>query len=234
MRTSSNAISQTSKKPSAIKFDGVSAGYGNFTVLENISLEIEQGAFVYLVGPNGAGKSTLIRLLVNLLEPFSGTIEINTKKIGFLPQSTSQKRDFPITVKEAIYTGFVGQKLIIGKDQDRIIESWLEKMEIPQLKNNMMSELSGGQQQRVFLIRALISNPSLLILDEPTSALDTDFKAKFYEIINELNDRGATVIFVTHDLHETLKRQGLIMRINRVLQFFGDTAAYKERFEEQQ
>ncbi len=225
MSTYSNKTSKISKPP-LIKLHDVTVKYEQITALDSVNLEINQGDYLYIIGPNGAGKSTLIKLLTGLLKPFSGTIDIATDSIGYLPQALNQKPNFPITVNEVIYTGFKKQHLSIKTSDKDLIQSWLEKMEISNIGNQMMSTLSGGQQQRVFLIRALISNPELLILDEPTSALDPSFRDHFYRLISTLNEHGTTIVFITHDIHESFKH-ARIAYLDQHLAFVGTYDAYK-------
>lgn len=207
--TYSNKTSKISKLP-LISLKNITVKYDDLTALSDISFDIQQGQYLYIIGPNGAGKSTLIKLLTGLLKPSDGSMIINTNSMGYLPQSLNQKPNFPITVNEVIYTGFKKQKLIIPKKDLVLINFWLEKMGIAGIGQKLMSTLSGGQQQRVFLIRALISNPEVLILDEPTSALDPNFRPLFYQIIDDLNKTGTTIIFITHDINESLNNRKVL------------------------
>lgn len=215
----SNKTLKTSKQP-LISLNNVTVSFENLTALKDISFTINKNDYLYIIGPNGAGKSTLIRLLTGLLKPSEGTLEIIANSIGYLPQVLNHKPNFPITVNEVIYSGFKKQSLIMKKSDLELINFWLEKMKIPNVGNTLMSTLSGGQQQRVFLIRALIANHDVLILDEPTSALDPSFRKFFYEIINEIHENGTTIIFITHDINESLsKRQ--VLYLDQKIEFFG-------------
>jgi len=212
-----------------IKYENVNVSFGKFNVLSDVSFEVRKGDFLHIVGPNGSGKTTLVKLLVGLLEPTSGMIELRNVQMGYLPQKLNTKLNFPMTVREVIYSGFKHQRLKATKDECMLIKKWLEIMEIPQLFKESMSFLSGGQQQRVFLIRALISDPELLILDEPTSALDPSFREKFYHLLDDLHTRNkTTIIHVTHDLTDAVKDDCKIMYIDQKIKFFG---LYKD-FEE--
>src|SRR5690554_1201454 len=144
------------KKPLAIELDKVYFNYGDYNALKNISFKLSKGDFLYIIGPNGAGKSTLVKILTNIVKPVSGTYNIYSNKLGYLPQSLNTKTDFPITVAEVIYTGFLKQSIFISKEHKNTINTWLEKMDLIGYYNEPMSSLSGGQQQRVLLIRALI------------------------------------------------------------------------------
>jgi zinc transport system ATP-binding protein len=212
-----------------IKYENVNVSYGKFNVLSNVSFEVRKGDFLHIVGPNGSGKTTLVKMLVGLLEPTSGLIEMRNVQTGYLPQKLNTKHNFPMTVREVIYSGFIHQKLKPSKEDCELIKKWLDIMEIPQLFKESMSFLSGGQQQRVFLIRALISEPELLILDEPTSALDPSFREKFYHLLDDLHTRNkTTIIHVTHDLTDAVKDDCKIMYIDQRIKFFGQYKDFEE------
>lgn len=229
MQNSSTKTSPTLKKPSVIELKNVSVDFGDVVALKNINLDIKKGMLLYVIGPNGSGKTTFIRLLTNLLNPSRGEIVRSDDRLGYLPQKLNQNPSFPITVEEVIYSGFPKQSLIISKESSDLINKWLEKMLIPSLRKKPMSQLSGGQQQRVYLIRALISEPETIILDEPTSALDPSFRTYFNEIIMDLHHHGKTIIFVTHDLHDTLCDCAHVVYIDQNIRFFGKYPEFREK-----
>ncbi len=205
-----------------ITYQDICVTFGNYEALKNISFTLNKGDFLHVAGPNGSGKSTLMKTLVGLQKPTSGHIKINTKHMGYLPQKLETSKQIPMTVKEVIYSGFRKQKLNVSHEDELLIKSWLEKMEIPDLYLESMIHLSGGQQQRVYLIRALISEPELLILDEPTSALDPSFREKFHHLLDDLQrDRDMTIIHVTHDLTDAVKSNCKIMYVDQTVKFFG-------------
>lgn len=205
-----------------IDYQSVSVNFGHFLALKDISFHVDSGTFLHVIGPNGSGKSTLMKTLVGLLKPTFGSITIHTDKMGYLPQKLETKKQIPMTVKEVIYSGFEKQRLSISESEDALIKMWLERMEIPELYHQSMIHLSGGQQQRVYLIRALISNPELLILDEPTSALDPSFREKFHLLLETLqNEHHMTIIHVTHDLTDVVKKNCQIMYVDQTVKFFG-------------
>lgn len=209
-----------------INLKNIVVKYENLVALKDINLTINKQDYIYIIGPNGAGKSTLIKLLTGLLKPTSGTIEIKANHIGYLPQVLNQKPNFPITVNEVIYTGFKKQRLIMTKEDKALIQFWLDRMDVSSIGNQLMSTLSGGQQQRVFLIRALISNPEVLILDEPTSALDPSFRAHFYQLLEELHTKGTTIIFITHEIGGSLAK-GKIIYLDQTIEFIGNYDNYQ-------
>lgn len=210
-----------------IDYQNVSVSFGKFNVLNNVNFHVNRGDFLHIIGPNGSGKTTLVKLLVGLMKPSSGTIQINeTMRMGYLPQKLNSKTNFPMTVQEVIYSGFRKQRIIPSESDIKRMQDWLDQMEIPQLMHASMSYLSGGQQQRVFLIRALIGDPDLLILDEPASALDPSFREKFYQMLYEFQQKKQmTIIHVTHDLTDAVKDQCKTMYVDQTIKFYG---TYKE------
>lgn len=226
MQTYSNKTMKTSKKPLIANITQVSVKFDRLIALDHISFDVYQNDFIYIVGPNGAGKSTLIKVLTKLIKPSTGTFELYTENIGFLPQNLQVKPNFPITVSEVIYTGFKKQHLFITKEQKKLMKQWLDKMNIVHLENQMMSTLSGGEAQRVFLIRALINNPDLIILDEPTSALDPSFRTVFDDLLNELHKQGKTILLITHDLNHVLHDDRLVLHIDQKLVSFTHVKDY--------
>lgn len=213
-----------------INYKEVSVSFGKFNVLNHINFHMEKGDFLHIIGPNGSGKTTLVKLLIGLLKPTSGEILIEEGlHMGYLPQKMNTKANLPMTVMEVIYSGFRKQSIFPTKADIDLIKFWLNKMEIPQLLNSSMMFLSGGQQQRVFLIRALISDPDLLILDEPTSALDPSFREKFYQMLYDMQQqKNMTIIHITHDLTDAVKDNCLTMYVDQTVKFFGTYRDFHE------
>ncbi len=230
MQTYSGKTTKTLNEP-LIEFNNATVTFGSLVALKDISFTIDKNDFIYIIGPNGAGKSTLVKLLAGLVKPTSGSVVRRDSRCGYLPQMLSQKLNFPITVNEVIYSGFPKQKLIIPKEVKKKINLWLKQMKIENLGKKMMSNLSGGQQQRVLLIRALITNPDLLILDEPTSALDPEFRDFFYDFISNIHNQGTTILFVTHDLHKPLADNVKILDIDQEIKFYGCLKDFHQRGE---
>ncbi|MDY0294271.1 MAG: metal ABC transporter ATP-binding protein [Acholeplasmataceae bacterium] len=216
-----------------IEYDHVNVLFGKFQALTDVNFRLEKGSFLHIVGPNGSGKTTLVKTLVGLLKPSNGSITIHAPHMGYLPQKLNTKTNLPMTVREVIYSGFKKQKIKPSKEDCELIKSWLERMEIPHLFDESMTHLSGGQQQRVFIIRAIISNPDVLILDEPTSALDPSFREKFYLLLNELHQKyHMTIVHVTHDLTDAVKDDCLVMYVDQTVKFYGsyhDFHAFEHR-----
>ncbi len=185
-----------------VKIDDVSFHYDGELVLDSIHLEIKRGEFLGIIGPNGSGKTTLLKILLGLLKPDKGSIQLfgqdiqdfhDWSKVGYVPQKAgSIVSHFPITIEEIIAMG--------GANQTSTTEA-LKAVDMNSLRKRLLNELSGGQQQRVFIARALASNPELLILDEPTVGVDVDSQAKFYQLLRDLNTKhNLTLVLVSHDI----------------------------------
>ncbi|MBA1438658.1 MAG: metal ABC transporter ATP-binding protein [Epsilonproteobacteria bacterium] len=187
---------------------------GNHTILQNISLQIFQGEYIAIIGPNGGGKTTLMRLLLGLEKPTSGAIRIYGKeqkkfkqwhKIGYVPQRVSLTDiNFPATVEDIVKMGCIAKKGVFARFNDEdaeIVDDAMAKMDILDLKDQLVGTLSGGQRQRVMIARALASSPEILILDEPNTGVDVKSQQRFYELLRKLNkEDGLTILFITHDI----------------------------------
>ncbi len=183
--------------------------------LEILNWKIEEGEFVSLIGPNGCGKSTLLRLIVNLLKPNYGEIEIFDKKhhniklkdfakvVAFVPQSNFSV--FHFSVYEIVMMGRNPYLNLLGFDNviDReIVEEALSIMEIEHLKSKGINEISGGEAQRVFIARALAQKAKILLLDEPNAHLDIEHQIQIFNLLKKLNqEKKLTVVSVSHDLN---------------------------------
>src|SRR5690625_5245085 len=196
-----------------ISIQDVSFQYGNRSVLENISLTVNKGDFIGLIGPNGSGKSTLIKLILGILQPYSGNIYLfgeqvkyfrDWDKIGFVSQkANSFNTGFPATVFEVVSMGLfgkIGLFRFLNRSHKQKVLDIIEQVGMEDYTNCNIGELSGGQQQRVFIARALVSNPKLLILDEPTVGVDAENVHQFYDMIATLNKEDITLLMVTHDV----------------------------------
>jgi len=183
-------------------------------VLEDINLLVDEGIFLGLIGPNGGGKTTLLKILLGLLKPTKGNVQILGKSverlkdditnIGYVPQRTVIDWNFPASVLDVVVMGISGKIGLfkpITKEMKRKAIEILEMVGIGNLSNNQIGKLSIGQQQRAFLARALMVNPKILILDEPTSNVDTGGQEQFLTLIKNLKDNmDLTIIMVSHDI----------------------------------
>lgn len=192
-----------------LELTSVSAGYEGREVLHDISLPVYEKDFIGVIGPNGGGKTTLLKVMLRLLEPWSGSVayyhrELQGKRkaLGYLPQFKLVDKDFPITVRDTVCSGLMREKGLFSgpskSDMERC-EALMDRFGIGSLAHRSLGALSGGQMQRVFLCRALVSNPKLLILDEPDTFVDSGFAEDLHHILIELNKEMAIVI-VSHGI----------------------------------
>ena len=210
-------------------------GYEREKVIQELSFCVNEGDYLSIVGENGAGKSTLVKAILGLISPISGEIVysgITKNDIGYMPQNAENQRDFPASVSEVVYSGFLGRKgfrPFYSKEEKIIAEGYMFLVGISDKKKKCFSELSGGQQQRVLLARALCSAQKMILLDEPTSALDPHATVEFYKLIDTLNKGNkVTVISVTHDVPSALTHSSHILHISRSGSFFGNVEDYKK------
>ena len=228
-------------KKTLVQFENVSFQYEYTHVLKNISFRIEEGDFLALLGPNGSGKSTLLKLVLGLLKPMSGEIELfgesaktfkQRELIGYVSQkSNAFNSGFPATVFEVVRSGLTKKtglfKLYPKDTKERVIRA-LEAVGMQAFANRNIGHLSGGQQQRVFIARALLGEPKLLILDEPTVGIDHENVQAFYDMLAKLNnDLGMTMILVTHDVDTVSNRITHVACLNQTIHFHG----YKNEFD---
>ena len=187
-----------------IRLNDVTAGYDATPVLHDIDLAITPAEFTGIVGPSGAGKTTLLRLLLGTLKPAHGTIERSPDlSLAYVPQLETVDWNFPVTVFECVLMGRTSHRLWPWPSaaERRAVADVLERLGIADLSKRHIRELSGGQQQRMFLARALLREPSLLLLDEPTSGVDINTRHDVLHLLGDLNRDGMAIVLTTHDLN---------------------------------
>ena len=196
-----------------ITLDSVSKRYDGKSqpAINNISLHIDKGEFVFVVGNSGSGKSTLIKLRLKELDPTSGTIKVNSQNLNRLPRRKISKyrrgvgvvfQDFRLLKDRNVYENVAFAQRVIEKPNRIIKKRVPEVLTLVGLAGKYRSrprELSGGEQQRVALARALVNRPDILLADEPTGNLDPKNSAEIMKLLEEINARGTTVLVVTHN-----------------------------------
>ncbi len=191
-----------------IKCENVSVVRGETTILQDVSLQANQGELIAILGPNGAGKSTLLGVLAGDLIPNSGTVNFGEDQISSLTKrELAQRRavlpqqvtvSFPFSVEEVVEMGR-GPKPT-SADQD-LIEMAMKRVDVLEMRSRLYRSLSIGEQARVSMARILAQDTPLLLLDEPTAVLDIGQQEKLMRIVRSLVDDGRTVIAVFHDLN---------------------------------
>lgn len=218
-----------------VKLTDVSFTYGNSSVLKDITLTVQRGEFWALIGPNGSGKSTLIKILLGLLKPNKGQVELfgqpiasvdHKERIGYVSQkSNSFNNGFPATVLEVVRSGLTKKTGLFKrftKADTEAAMSALREVDMDKFADRNIGELSGGQQQRVFISRALAAKPELLIMDEPTVGVDQKNAASFYAMLEKLNhEKRIAIILVSHEIDLVTDLASHVACLNRTMHFHG-------------
>ena len=195
-----------------IQFTDVVKSYteGN-TALNGVSLQIEDGEFVFLVGPSGSGKSTIMKIITGELRPTSGQVHVNgynlesirKRDIPYMRRTLGVVfQDFRLIPNMTVYDNVAYAMRVIGAREAEIKERVPYVMDLVGLtgkERRRPTEMSGGEQQRLAIARALVNNPSTIIADEPTGNLDPDRSLELMSLLQEINNLGTTVLVVTHE-----------------------------------
>ena len=196
-----------------IEFTDVVKSYsvGN-KALQGVSMQIEDGEFVFLVGPSGSGKSTIIKLITGELKPTSGSVHVNgyslerirKREIPYLRRTVGVVfQDFRLIQTKTVYDNVAFAMRAVGAGEAEIRERVPYVLDLVGLENKSRrhpGELSGGEQQRLAIARALVNNPSTIIADEPTGNLDPNRSLEIMTLLQEINNLGTTVLVVTHEM----------------------------------
>jgi len=215
-----------------IRCDHVTKVYkDSVAALEDVSVEVQKGEFVFVVGPSGSGKSTFIRLILKEEEPTKGSIYVAGKNIGTL---SSWKvpylrrnigtvfQDFKLLPDKTVFDNVAFALDVIGKPKaviDQRVPEILELVGLGDKLNNYPDELSGGEQQRVSIARAFVNRPLILLADEPTGNLDPATSVDIMKLLDRINRTGTTVIMATHDnaIVDAMRRRVIELDDGRVV-----------------
>ena len=195
-----------------IEFIDVVKSYtaGN-TALQGVSMQVEDGEFVFLVGPSGSGKSTILKLITGELKPTSGSVHVNgyslerirRREVPYLRRTVGVVfQDFRLIESKTVYDNVAFAMRVIGASAREIRERVPYVLELVGLDTKSQrhpNELSGGEQQRLAIARALVNNPSTIIADEPTGNLDPELSLEIMSLLQEINNLGTTMLVVTHE-----------------------------------
>ena len=210
----------------------VSLGYGGSKVIDSLSFSVAEGDYLCIVGENGSGKSTLMKALLGLISSMSGEIifeGFKRNEVGYLPQQTELQMDFPASVGEVVLSGCLnrqGLRPYYNAQEKKLAYDNLERLGISGLAKRCYRELSGGQKQRVLLARALCATEKILLLDEPVAGLDPKATLEMYQIIEELNNSGITIVMISHDIVSATKYSSHILHLGNGTSFFGAKKEY--------
>lgn len=200
-------------------------GYGRNLALGASTFDIPDGAITVLIGPNGSGKSTLLNAIAGLIEPLSGSIEVQRvggepSRVSYVLQTTTVNDALPVTVAEIVAMGRYADKgplrPLDGEDR-AIVSQVMDRMAITDLANRHLTELSGGQRQRVFIAQGLAQDHDILLLDEPVSGLDLPSAQAIDDVIHDEHSRGCTVVMTSHDLAEARVADHVVLLSGRAI-----------------
>lgn len=193
-----------------ISFKNVTKTYDTSIALKDVSIDIAQGEFVFLVGPSGAGKSTFIKLLLHEIVPDEGSIMVQKKEVTKLPSRLIPIhrrnlgivfQNFRLLPKKTVFENVAFAMEILHKSKKEIavaVPQVLSLVGISNMAKKYPSELSAGEQQRVAIARAIVNGPSILIADEPTGNLDPNTAWEIMRLLEQINMNGTTIVMVTH------------------------------------
>ena len=222
----------------ALELDGVSFAYrGGPPALEDVTLRVEQGAFLGIAGPNGGGKTTLLRLALGLERPVSGTVRVfgldpgarGAPRVAYVAQRAQLATGTPVTVRETVETGRLAVRGPLGPlhaDDRRAVAQAIDRVGLGDRASAPLRTLSGGMQQRAFIARALAAEPALLALDEPTTGVDATAQESLAQLLWDLRDElGVTILYVSHEFGAVEHVVSRLVLIRGRIVFDGDPAA---------
>ena len=191
--------------PAAIVLDSISKRFGGATAVDTLSLEVPHGAIYGFIGPNGSGKTTTLRMIMNILLPDSGSVEVlgdrstaaARDRVGYLPEERGLYKQMPVRRLLTYYGELKGGR---RADVQREADAWLARLGLSTVADRKVQALSKGMSQKVQFIATVVARPDLVILDEPFSGLDPVNRDVLRDAVLELRQRGTTIVFSTHDM----------------------------------
>jgi cell division transport system ATP-binding protein len=200
---------------------------GSNPVLDNISLEIPKGEFVFLTGPSGAGKTTILKILFGWESFEKGQVLVRGINVGKLTQRNVYTlrrsmgvvfQDYKLLPNKTVFENVSFAQEVIGHDQKTIrFKTWeaLKNVGLTPKKDAYPAYLSGGEQQRTAIARAMVNSPAIILADEPTGNLDPDISIEILKLFEELNQKGSTIIFATHSQEIMKAGNHRVISLNR-------------------
>lgn len=215
----------------AVRATEISVRFGEYQALDNVSLCLDEGAFLAIIGPNGAGKSTLLNVLLGIRAPDKGVVSLFDAPptvfpgplLGYVPQVKTIDRSFPARAVELVVTGLRrGWPWRVKRSERELALRAMQQVGVAQVADRPLARLSGGELQRVFLARVLVRRPKLLVLDEPAAGMDVSGEAEMYHILDHYRrETGATVLMITHDWEGARFHATHVLLLNRKVIGFG-------------
>jgi ABC-type Mn2+/Zn2+ transport system ATPase subunit len=216
-----SVIQPDTMRTTLIQAEHLTVTYQNEPALHNVTFTIREGDKIAIIGPNGAGKSTLMKLIMEELQPQSGTLQLQPGLIlGYVPQHEGVDWSFPVTVRDVVMMGryrhlpWHGRP---GSDQFKAVDAALERVGMAAFAHRGIGELSGGQRRRIFIARALAHHAHILLLDEPFSGVDASAQSSMMDVLDSLHAEGLTILLSTHDLALAFNRFDQVMALRKHL-----------------
>jgi len=208
--TGAPPVGADSGGPPVLRVDGLVKTFGAERAVDELAFAVRRGECFGLLGPNGAGKSTTLKLLLGLLQPDAGTIELlglpvpgmaleARMRVGVVPQADSLDPDFTVAENLKVFGGYFG---LARSEIERRLPGLLEFAGLAHKREARIDQLSGGMKRRLTLARALVNDPELLFLDEPTTGLDPQARHLIWDRLRQLLARGKTIVLTTHFMEE--------------------------------
>ena len=210
----------------------IQVGFHARQILKGISIESKDKELVGIIGPNGSGKSTLLKCIYRILKPDAGAVYLDGEELHSMSVKSSARKmavvaqhnyyNFDFTVREVVLMGRAPHKKALERDNAkdyRIVEEALKTVQMEAFADRTFSTLSGGEQQRVALARALVNRPDILLADKPTGNLDPKTSEEIMKLLEQINDRGTTVVVVTHnkDIVNSMRKRVVTMHEGSII-----------------
>lgn len=226
-----NLLKKAQTEVNMITFSHVTKTYRTNIGLEDVSVNISKGDFVFLVGPSGAGKSTFIKLILKEIDADEGSITVDGQEVTSLSNREVPElrrkigtvfQDFRLLPKKTVFENVAFAMEVLHKSKRQIrkqVPQVLSLVGITDKAHKYPDELSAGEQQRVAIARAIINNPMVLIADEPTGNLDPITAAEIMDLLEQINMRGTTIVMVTHakDIVDRMKKRVIAIENGRII-----------------
>jgi ABC-2 type transport system ATP-binding protein len=211
--------------PEALRAEALSKAYGARRALQDVSFSAAPGELLAIIGPNGAGKTTLLQIIAGALAPTTGTISVDRRDVGWVPQQPAIYSK--LSVRENLRLFARLEKVL---EVDATIDRMLEQAGLADRADDTVATLSGGNQQRVNVVVGLLGDPAVLLLDEPTSSLDPRQRERLWEFVSGLaRDGGTTVVYSTHNVAEAERYADRLLVLADGELLFAGTPAELER-----
>lgn len=210
-------------KTAVAELKNVCFSYKTREILHNVNLSIPADSMTAIVGPNGGGKTTLLKLILGMLKPDRGTIELlgnaahlSRSRVGYVPQKLDIDNQFPVSALDVVRMGFLTptRSRARGSASRQKAMELLQKTHADHIAKQRFSRLSGGERQRVLIAKSLASNPELLVMDEPTANVDPHSEHELYELFQSLN-RTIPILFVSHNLNVVSRNVSHVICVNK-------------------